>query len=87
MLLDRRRLQTYVLACCQSPDGGMRDKPGKARDLYHTCYCLSGLSSAQHYGGGGVLGPPHNLLARVDAALNVTSDRLAKWLLLLDDAV
>lgn len=25
---------------------GMRDKPGKSSDLYHTCYCLSGLSIA-----------------------------------------
>ncbi len=28
----------------------MRDKPGKPPDYYHTCYCLSGLSSAQHCG-------------------------------------
>lgn len=25
----------------------MYDKPGKNPDLYHTCYSLSGLSSAQ----------------------------------------
>ena len=25
----------------------LRDKPGKGRDYYHTCYCLSGLSSSQ----------------------------------------
>lgn len=24
------------------------DKPGKARDFYHSCYALSGLSIAQH---------------------------------------
>lgn len=36
--------------------GGLRDKPGKRHDFYHTCYCLSGLSSAQHFGGAGVLG-------------------------------
>ncbi|CAH2080019.1 unnamed protein product [Thlaspi arvense] len=28
--------------------GGFRDKPSKSRDFYHTCYCLSGLSVAQH---------------------------------------
>lgn len=25
----------------------MQDKPGKARDFYHSCYSLSGLSIAQ----------------------------------------
>ena len=71
-------LQSWVLACCQAPEGGLRDKPGKARDLYHTCYCLSGLSSAQHYGGD-PLGPPENLLAPADALLNVATSRLADW--------
>ena len=32
-------------------NGGLRDKPSKGRDFYHSCYCLSGLSVAQHYGG------------------------------------
>ena len=35
----------------KGPRGGLRDKPGKPPDYYHTCYCLSGLSSAQHHGG------------------------------------
>jgi len=47
-LMDRIRLQEYLLYCCQSERGGMRDKPGKSSDFYHTCYCLSGLSVAQH---------------------------------------
>ncbi|KAJ5653121.1 hypothetical protein N7490_000124 [Penicillium lividum] len=29
--------------------GGLRDKPGKSPDAYHTCYVLSGLSAMQHY--------------------------------------
>ncbi|CAI5954273.1 unnamed protein product [Closterium sp. NIES-65] len=41
-------LQAYLLLCCQMPEGGLRDKPGKARDYYHTCYALSGLTAAQH---------------------------------------
>eukprot|EP00899_Mesostigma_viride_P002321 jgi/Mesvir1/1208/Mv17695-RA.2 len=41
-------LQGYLLVCCQVPEGGLRDKPGKSRDYYHTCYCLSGLAAAQH---------------------------------------
>ena len=45
--IDAVGLQRYVLLCGQSGVGGLRDKPGKGPDLYHTCYCLSGLSVAQ----------------------------------------
>ncbi|CAD5119863.1 DgyrCDS8447 [Dimorphilus gyrociliatus] len=48
LLFDHRALQEYVLICCQHRDGGLVDKPGKNRDYYHTCYCLSGLSIAQN---------------------------------------
>lgn len=41
-------LQEYILLCAQAPHGGLRDKPGKNPDAYHTCYNLSGLSAAQH---------------------------------------
>ncbi|KAI9344293.1 terpenoid cyclases/protein prenyltransferase alpha-alpha toroid [Obelidium mucronatum] len=47
-LMNRDALQEYVLICCQAPKGGLRDKPGKHPDYYHSCYCLSGLSIAQH---------------------------------------
>ncbi|KEP60615.1 UNVERIFIED_CONTAM: prenyltransferase and squalene oxidase repeat-containing protein [Hammondia hammondi] len=57
-----RHLQQYILACCQDPRGGLRDKPGKAADLYHTCYALSGLSVAQH-----------NLLSGTSSASSSTS--------------
>ncbi|KAG9119615.1 CAAX farnesyltransferase (FTase) subunit beta [Ceratobasidium sp. 392] len=30
------------------PSGGLRDKPGKPADLYHTTYNLAGFSTAQH---------------------------------------
>ncbi|KAL8689863.1 MAG: hypothetical protein Q9218_004562 [Villophora microphyllina] len=42
-------LRRYILACCQSEGGGLRDKPSKYPDAYHSCYVLAGLSSAQHY--------------------------------------
>ncbi|KAF3582631.1 hypothetical protein DY000_02033975 [Brassica cretica] len=45
---DSLNLQRYVILCSMVPRGGFRDKPGKPRDFYHTCYCLSGLSVAQH---------------------------------------
>jgi len=47
-LFSRQGLQEYLLWACQHPLGGLRDKPPKHPDAYHTCYCLSGLSSAQH---------------------------------------
>ncbi|KAI8141795.1 terpenoid cyclases/protein prenyltransferase alpha-alpha toroid [Fennellomyces sp. T-0311] len=47
-MFDREALQEYILLCCQSRYGGLVDKPGKGADYYHTCYCLSGLSTAQH---------------------------------------
>ncbi|KAK3381423.1 terpenoid cyclases/protein prenyltransferase alpha-alpha toroid [Podospora didyma] len=49
-LFSREGLIRYILCCCQEPSrkGGLRDKPGKAADAYHSCYVLSGLSSAQH---------------------------------------
>lgn len=48
MLFDRVALQEYILLIAQSPKGGLRDKPGKNADAYHTCYNLSGLSLCQH---------------------------------------
>lgn len=29
-----------ALPLAQPPRGGLRDKPGKSADYYHTCYCL-----------------------------------------------
>ncbi|XP_067681772.1 protein farnesyltransferase subunit beta-like [Haliotis asinina] len=51
-MFHQEALQEYILICCQHPGGGLIDKPGKSRDFYHTCYCLSGLSIAQHFTGG-----------------------------------
>lgn len=50
-LYNARALQCWVLRACQQLKGGLRDKPGKPPDYYHSCYCLSGLSSAQHLPG------------------------------------
>jgi protein farnesyltransferase subunit beta len=40
--------QMYVLLACQSESGGLRDKPGKHADFYHSCYALSGLAALQY---------------------------------------
>jgi hypothetical protein len=61
-------------------DGGLRDKPGKSPDYYHTCYCLSGLTQAQSSASHrlnappppmAVLGPYSNLLEPVHPLCNV----------------
>jgi protein farnesyltransferase subunit beta len=48
-LWNREGLVRYILTCCQSPTGGLRDKPGKESDFYHSAYILCGLSGTQHY--------------------------------------
>ncbi|KAG7443637.1 terpenoid cyclases/Protein prenyltransferase [Guyanagaster necrorhizus] len=47
-LFNREALQEYILLAGQHPAGGLRDKPPKSADAYHTLYCLAGLSAAQH---------------------------------------
>jgi protein farnesyltransferase subunit beta len=50
---NQKALQRYILHCAQNIDGGgLRDKPGKHRDYYHSCYALSGLSVAQNFAVG-----------------------------------
>ena len=78
-------LQGWILDCCQSDNGagGLRDKPGVGRDHYHTCYCLSGLSVAQHYGRCGaieVVGPETNALAKIEPMVNVVEHKYSAWM-------
>lgn len=71
-------LQTYVFLACQHQSGGLRDKPGKAADFYHTCYALSGVAASQ-YGLDGkqlVVGEvAANLLGRIDVYYNVLLEK------------
>jgi len=48
LMFDQKFLQRYILLCGQDVNGGLRDKPSKPRDFYHSCYNLSGLSISQH---------------------------------------
>ncbi|KAF8268712.1 terpenoid cyclases/Protein prenyltransferase [Lactarius quietus] len=48
LLFNRHALQEFILTATQYPTGGLRDKPPKIADAYHTAYCISGLSAAQH---------------------------------------
>jgi hypothetical protein len=79
-LYNSQALQGYILLCCQVFDGGLRDKPGKSPDYYHTCYCLSGLAQAQNSASHrinappppkAVLGPYTNLLEPVHPLCNL----------------
>lgn len=62
-------LKRWLLECCQADEGGLQDKPGKGRDLYHTCYGLSGLSLAGH----------REALQATDPLVNVVQWRLRAW--------
>lgn len=49
LLFNRAALKSYILNCCQDEKhGGLRDKPGKNPDFYHTNYTLCGQSIAEH---------------------------------------
>ncbi|KAM0000799.1 putative protein farnesyltransferase [Helianthus debilis subsp. tardiflorus] len=82
-LFQSQALQQYILLCSQV-EGGFRDKPGKNRDHYHTCYCLSGLSVAQYCRSkdadsaplpGSLLGPYSNLVEPVNPLYNIVLDQ------------
>jgi len=77
-------LQQYILLCAQVLEGGLRDKPGKNRDHYHSCYCLSGLSVSQYSAMTDsdscplpqhVLGPYSNLLEPIHPLYNIVLDK------------
>ncbi|XP_030553571.2 protein farnesyltransferase subunit beta [Rhodamnia argentea] len=79
-LFNSLALQQYILLCSQLPEGGFRDKPGKSRDFYHTCYCLSGLTVCQYSWSKSadsaalpwaVVGPSSNLVESIHPLHNV----------------
>ena len=84
---DELALQRYILLAGQSMTGGLRDKPGKGPDLYHTCYALSGLSMAQWGRAGGVsaglvAGGEGNRVRRMNPLYNVPiedAERALEW--------
>lgn len=71
-------LQVYVLLACQHPSGGLRDKPGKSSDYYHTCYSLSGMAAVQHGNGtpeSKTIVGAENELERIDVYYNVLLEK------------
>lgn len=74
-LFDQEALQEYILCACQNIGGGLLDKPGRYPDFYHTCFCLSGLSLAQHgLAQDQLIGSPTNLLKPIHPVYNLTID-------------
>jgi protein farnesyltransferase subunit beta len=63
-------LSKYVVSACQCENGGLRDKPGKSPDYYHSCYALSGLAVTQVGEGG---------LNRTHALYNIRPERIWKF--------
>jgi len=77
MLFDEGMLQRYILLCAQDVNGGLRDKPSKPRDFYHSCYNLSGLSVSQHYGAGVAYGhKTSSIVAPTHPCYNIRIDRV-----------
>jgi protein farnesyltransferase subunit beta len=77
-------IQNTTTTVSQVLEGGLRDKPGKSRDHYHSCYCLSGISVSQYSAMTDsdscplpqhVLGPYSNLLEPVHPLYNVVLDK------------
>jgi len=81
LCFDREMLQRYILLCAQDVNGGLRDKPSKPRDFYHSCYNLSGLSVTQHILMGKPLqdceGADHNIVGETHPTLNIRQVRVA----------
>lgn len=42
--IDKKALIQFILNCQDAEDGGISDKPGNVRDVYHTCFGCAGLS-------------------------------------------
>jgi protein farnesyltransferase subunit beta len=84
LLFDDGMLERYILLCAQNVHGGLRDKPSKRRDYYHTCYNLSGLSVAQHCGGlsdtehAASFGHSSSIVATTHPCYNIQRDRVKK---------
>eukprot|EP01132_Coremiostelium_polycephalum_P006214 gene6214-7737_t len=75
LLFDQKKLQEYVILCCQDSNGGFTDHPHKGRDYYHTCYGLSGLSLSQHNDIANILSTMNNnTFEQTEPPVTQTSD-------------
>ncbi|KAF9071570.1 terpenoid cyclases/protein prenyltransferase alpha-alpha toroid [Rhodocollybia butyracea] len=65
-------LKEYILFAAQHSAGGLRDKPPKTSDLYHTLYCLAGLSAAEYSIQSFSSTPQSSALNATDPLFNLT---------------
>lgn len=80
LLMDQGMLERYTLLCAQNIHGGLRDKPSKPRDFYHTCYNLSGFAALQTVGTELVYGHPQSKLPPTDPRYNLRIERVQTML-------
>ena len=83
LLFDKPMLQRYILLCAQDVNGGLRDKPSKPRDFYHSCYNLSGLAMTQHFEDASAESFGHPVKSQVAAShpcYNIRLDRVPQML-------
>lgn len=74
-LWSREGMVRYILCACQGKSGGLRDKPGKPVDGYHSCYNLSGLSAGQYrYHFVPPTASPHSFSPPLNAGFNWTAE-------------
>ncbi|KAF4310962.1 Prenyltransferase/squalene oxidase [Botryosphaeria dothidea] len=74
-LWSREGMVRYILCACQGKSGGLRDKPGKPVDGYHSCYNLSGLSAGQYrYRFVPPTASPHSFSPPLNAGFNWTAE-------------
>ncbi|KAL9642187.1 hypothetical protein ABK040_007189 [Willaertia magna] len=81
-MFDQTALQEYLLLCCQQDTGGLRDKPSRPADYYHTCYALLGLSIAQHNPSGkvSILGSEKNEVSIINPLCQMRKEHVTKTL-------
>ena len=90
-IINQYALQGYTLIGCQHGSGGLKDKPGKHPDIYHTHYSLLGHSICQsksddgfyktgeEKSGSAVLsGHDHDRLQRMHPVYSVKIDKLKR---------
>ncbi|NXT32639.1 FNTB farnesyltransferase, partial [Pelecanoides urinatrix] len=70
-------------AWCPGPPLSTPISLSRSRDFYHTCYCLSGLAIAQHFGSGDlhhevVLGVPENRLQATHPVYNIAPEKVVR---------
>ncbi|GKY90579.1 hypothetical protein MPSEU_000031600 [Mayamaea pseudoterrestris] len=83
VLFDQGMLERYTLTCAQNTSGGLRDKPSKSRDHYHSCYNLSGLSVAQYSSGDAAPAfghPQQSRVARTHPVYNIRTEKVREVL-------